>query len=183
MSIFKELSILYLLVVFFIFKYNVFMKIEYKVKENEKNINEILKDTFHISSRLCGKLKKNHCLKIIRTNQTAKHSESNSTISKSNNNIIQNTSENRNPNVLHYGDVLIIDLDYEEDTSNIISVNKPLKTLYEDEFVLAVNKPAFMPVHPSMNHFTDSLSNIVRAYFDKNGIHKKRHIKSVDKKT
>lgn len=70
MSIFKELSILYLLVVFFIFKYNVFMKIEYKVKENEKNINEILKDTFHISSRLCGKLKKNHCLKIIRTNQT-----------------------------------------------------------------------------------------------------------------
>lgn len=184
MSIFKELSILYLLVVFFIFKYNVFMKIEYKVKENEKNINEILKDTFHISSRLCGKLKKNHCLKIIRTNQTVKHSESNSTISKSNNNIIQNTSENRNPNVLHYGDVLIIDLDYEEDTSNIISVNKPLKTLYEDEFVLAVNKPAFMPVHPSMNHFTDSLSNIVRAYFDKNGIHKKtRPVNRLDRNT
>ena len=36
--------------------------------------------------------------------------------------------------------------------------------LYEDEDILVVNKPPFMPVHESRNHRGDTLSNAVSAY-------------------
>lgn len=39
-----------------------------------------------------------------------------------------------------------------------------LEILYEDEDILAVNKPAFMPVHESRNHRGDALSNAVAGY-------------------
>lgn len=41
---------------------------------------------------------------------------------------------------------------------------KSLEILYEDEDVLAVNKPPFMPVHESRNHRGDALSNAAAGY-------------------
>ena len=40
----------------------------------------------------------------------------------------------------------------------------PLDIIYEDEDVLALNKPAAMPVHESRNHRGDTLSNAVANY-------------------
>jgi len=45
-------------------------------------------------------------------------------------------------------------------------VNLPLDILFEDEWLLIVNKPSGIPIHPSMLHFTDSLSNGIKFYFD-----------------
>ncbi|MFR2561623.1 MAG: pseudouridine synthase [Anaeromassilibacillus sp.] len=39
--------------------------------------------------------------------------------------------------------------------------------LYEDRDLLAVDKPAAMPVHPSPGHDRDSLANAAAAYFQK----------------
>lgn len=44
-----------------------------------------------------------------------------------------------------------------------------LEILYEDEDLLAVNKPAGMVTHPTGVHYTDSLTNLVADYFQKKG--------------
>ncbi len=41
----------------------------------------------------------------------------------------------------------------------------PLEILYEDEDVIAVNKPRNMPTHPSQNHHGDTLANALMYYF------------------
>lgn len=44
-----------------------------------------------------------------------------------------------------------------------------LEILYEDEDLLAVNKPAGMVTHPTGIHYADSLTNLVAEYFQKKG--------------
>ena len=41
-----------------------------------------------------------------------------------------------------------------------------LNIVYEDEWMLVVNKPAGCPIHPSRLHFEDSLSNGIKYYFN-----------------
>ena len=41
----------------------------------------------------------------------------------------------------------------------VVPVAMPLDIVFEDDFVLVVNKPAGMPVHPSAGHHNDSLAN------------------------
>ena len=86
--------------------------------------------------------------------------------------------------ILHRGDIITIKLDYEEENSNVVAIDKNLKILYEDDWLLVVDKPSNMPVHPSMRHYEDSLSNGVKFYYDKIGLHKKiRPINRLDKDT
>ena len=69
------------------------------------------------------------------------------------------------------GDILNVNIKG-KDTGNIIPVNIPLDILWEDEDILAVNKPRTMPVHPSGNHKTDTLANAVMYYIgDNEAIH------------
>src|SRR5579872_3599522 len=42
----------------------------------------------------------------------------------------------------------------------------PLHILYEDEFFAVVNKPANMVVHPAKGHWSGTLVNALRFYFD-----------------
>ncbi len=41
----------------------------------------------------------------------------------------------------------------------------PIEIIYEDEDILAVNKPKDMPVHPSINNYTNTLANAVMHYY------------------
>lgn len=63
--------------------------------------------------------------------------------------------------VLREGDVLeLFDRDTAESaTETVIPCEHPLDVLYEDDFVIALNKPARMPTHPSHGHLTDTLGN------------------------
>lgn len=56
----------------------------------------------------------------------------------------------------------------DEELSLIEPVCGNLDIVYEDEHILAVNKPANMPVHPVKQHRTDTLANIVAYYQDEN---------------
>lgn len=42
-----------------------------------------------------------------------------------------------------------------------------LPVVYEDEDILIINKPAGLPIHPSQNHYDDSLANAVMDYYKK----------------
>ena len=137
------------------------MKLEYIVNENcnYTNLREVLKAHFNISDRLLLKLKKS-------------------------NKIFVNNKSTYIDKILELNDVIEIYIDFEEDNSNIVPVKMDLNIIYEDNALLIVNKPAGIPVHPSMDHFSDSLSNGVRYYFDSIGLKKKiRPVNRLDKNT
>ena len=51
-----------------------------------------------------------------------------------------------------------------EESENVEPINIPLDILYEDEHILAVNKPRDMPTHPSRGNHLPTLANAVAAY-------------------
>ena len=137
------------------------MKLEYIVtkKDIDKTIKDILLNYFHISHRLLITLKKENLVKL------------NNTISKFH-------------TLVDIGDVITIDFDYEEDNSNIIPKEMNLNIVYEDDWLLVINKEPNLPVHPSILHYEDSLSNGVKYYYDKIGLKKKiRPVNRIDKDT
>ena len=50
-------------------------------------------------------------------------------------------------------------------SDNIEPKDIPLDSIYEDEDIIALNKPRAMPTHPSQNHHDDTLANGVMYYF------------------
>lgn len=68
------------------------------------------------------------------------------------------------------GDVLTVRLIENESSPHITPVSLPLNILYEDEDLLIVNKPADMPIHPSMNNHDNTLANAAAFYFQSRNI-------------
>lgn len=62
------------------------------------------------------------------------------------------------------GDVLKITLP-QANSDNIVPNDIPLSVLYEDDDILAVNKPYNMPTHPSIGHYEGTLANAVMYYY------------------
>lgn len=134
------------------------MNLKYIVEE-EITINQVISEKFRMSARLKNKLIKNKSILL--------------------NNIFEDTRT-----VAKIGDIITIILDLIEDNSNIVPIEMKLDILYEDEHLLAINKPAGIAVHPSILHFDNSLSNGVRFYFDSIGLKKKiRPINRIDLNT
>ena len=67
---------------------------------------------------------------------------------------------------LSAGDELFIRLEESTSSAHILPVSMPLSICYEDGDILAVNKPAQMPVHPSLNHYDHTLANAVCGYYN-----------------
>lgn len=70
---------------------------------------------------------------------------------------------------LETNDILSVHLVEPEVKSFIQPLFVPLDILYEDEDLLIINKPANMPVHPSMNHHEGTLANGLLYYFCQKG--------------
>lgn len=131
------------------------MKLGYKQIGNEfNNVKEILKTKFQISNRLLAKLKKDKHIFL--------------------NNVPCYVTAKTNPN-----DIILVDLDFEEKSDNIIPTEMDLDIIFEDEALLVINKPAGITIHPSQNHYTDSLSNGVKFYY--NTLNLKRKIRPVNR--
>ena len=126
------------------------MVLEYIVKEKDKNktINQIICENYDLSNRLYSKLIKSN--RILIDNK------------KTDTRIIPKVE-----------DVIKIDLNYDEDNSNIVSKRMDLDIVYEDEAIIIVNKPIGIAVHPSIRHYENSLASGIKYYFEKNGINKK----------
>lgn len=136
------------------------MFLEYIVN-NEKSIREVLIVHYHFSNRYCLHLKINNNIYLNDDNQLIYLDK-----------------------VVNNGDKVSIKLDDEENNCNILPKFVPLDILYEDDYIIALNKPPHMPVHPSLEHFDDSLSNGLKFYFDSINLKRKiRPINRLDKDT
>ncbi len=126
------------------------MILEYILKDDDdtKTINQILQFQFDLSNRLFNTLINNKRIYL-------------------------NGEEVDTRYYANLGDKITIDLNYEEDCSNIKPIKMDLDIVYEDEALIVLNKPAGIAVHPSFSHYEDSFSNGVRFYFDSIGLHKK----------
>ena len=136
------------------------MNFKYIVNSDKySNVKELLKVKFKFSERMIIKLKKEK-------------------------RIFLNNSPVYISAPLNIHDVIQIDMDFVETADNIQPTQMNLKIIYEDEYLLILNKPAGLPIHPSANHFSDSLSNGVKYYFDtKNLTIKLRPVNRLDKDT
>lgn len=56
-----------------------------------------------------------------------------------------------------------------EPEQNYPAEDGPLRVLYEDEAILAVDKPAGMLIHPSRSRISGTLANFVQGYYQKTG--------------
>ena len=74
--------------------------------------------------------------------------------------------------ILLAGDVLALALDDRAEDVNmqLVPTEMPLDIIYEDDDMIALNKPYGMPTHPSHGHFCDTLANGVCYYFFSRGI-------------
>lgn len=66
---------------------------------------------------------------------------------------------------LHSGDILELNRSDESGSSGILPVELPLDIIYEDDDIIALNKPPFTPTHPSYEHQTDTLANALAFYY------------------
>ena len=133
---------------------------ELKYKNCKYNtLRQVLVQEFGLSSRLITKLKKNNSI------------------------LLNNKSTYLDQN-LKINDLITVNIDFDEDNSNIVPTKMDLKILFEDSYMLIIDKPAGIPVHPSMEHYKDSLSNGVKYYFDIIDLHRKiRIVNRLDRNT
>ena len=128
------------------------MEIKYCINHNDKNkyenIHSLLKNELYISNRLLTKLIDQNCICL-------------------------NDSICDTRNSFEVNDILTVNFDYPEDNTNVVSTKMDIEILYEDEWLLIINKPAGIAIHPSVLHYADSLSNGVKFYFDSIGLQKK----------
>ena len=132
------------------------MILKYIKQENDnyKTLRQVLDSQFKISYVLRLKLKRNNHIFVNGENTYLDHE-------------------------LMKGDTIIVDLDFDEENSNIVPSKMNLNIIYEDDAILVLNKPAGVAIHPSMRHFENTLSNGVKYYFD--NINLKRKIRPVNR--
>lgn len=80
---------------------------------------------------------------------------------KNNEGLLVNGKPFRVTSVLKKGDE--VSLIFADKSSALPNPELPVKTAYEDEDVIVFDKPPFMPVHESLNHFDDTLANFFAA--------------------
>lgn len=143
------------------------MNIKYIATQNDngKKLKDILKKRLYISSELLKKIKYANCIFVNDKNTYTNY-------------------------IVRYNDTILVDLDNYIKSKKDLKfedkfelVDAPLDILYEDDYLLIVNKPANMPTHPSSDNYTNTLSNIVANYLKKQGIYNIHIITRLDKNT
>ena len=70
---------------------------------------------------------------------------------------------------LKTGEILTVNISEDNSSEKIPPVEMDLDIVYEDEDIIVVNKPAGLPIHPSLNHYEDSLANGLAYYYESQG--------------
>ena len=113
-----------------------------------KNLLSFLKSTLHISNSALASLKRDpRGLEVNGIHVTVRY-------------------------ILKDGDVLFVnEIDNEfSQSENIIPTTLPLNIVYENDDILLIDKPPYMPTHPSHGHVDDTLANGVAYIFNERGI-------------
>ncbi|SDN14995.1 RluA family pseudouridine synthase [Bacillus sp. OK048] len=91
-------------------------------------------------------------------------------------NILANGIEVNVRYVLKEGETLTVIFPPENPSEGIAGERIPLEILFEDKYLLVVNKPAGMSTIPSREHPTGSMANALMGYYEENGIRATAHI-------
>ena len=70
---------------------------------------------------------------------------------------------------LQAGDVLEVCIQETDVSQKIPPVELPFPVVYEDEDIVVVDKPAHMPIHPSMKNYENTLGNAAAYYYKEQG--------------
>jgi 23S rRNA pseudouridine1911/1915/1917 synthase len=90
--------------------------------------------------------------------------------------ILVNEDEMNVRYLLKMGDQLSVIFPIEVPSEGLLSESIPLEIVYEDEYVLIVNKPPFMNTIPSREHPSGSLANALLGYYEQIGLSAATHI-------
>ena len=113
-----------------------------QIAAREGRLSSFLKGELHMSTGLMNRLKWGDAIQV---NGTPQHTDFS----------------------VQIGDVITVRLD--EPAPEYPAEDGPLTILYEDDHILAVNKPAGMLIHPSHSQNTGTLANFVLGYYAKTG--------------
>ena len=105
---------------------------------NNKTVKYLLFNHLELSDKLVTDLKKGEYIRLNGENCTVRR-------------------------VMKTGDTVSITIP-ETEISDIVPVKGELDILYEDEDIIAINKPSNMPTHPTKYHIDDTLANLVCGY-------------------
>ena len=136
-----------------------------KEKDKDKKLKDILYKRMYVSKELIKKAKYLNCILVNGKSEFVSY------------------SVKENDNIQVDLDKYLKEVQKEAFEDKFILVDKPLDILYEDEYLLIVNKPYNMPTHPSSDNYDNTLSNIVAAYFKKQGIKNIHIVTRLDKNT
>ena len=152
------------------------MKIAYTVKKIDegKKLKDIIKKKLYVSNVLLSKLKLTNSVLV---NDTSKHVS----YTLCENNKILLDFENMNDVI--YNDKNNVCYKKEKYLDKYQRFEYDLDILYEDEYLLIVNKPANMAVHPSCANYESTLSNAVATYLEKQDIYSIHIVTRLDKNT
>lgn len=108
----------------------------YTVQEefNKMPIKSLLQTHYHMSSKLITSLK------------------------QAEDGILVNGLRQRVTYSMHIGDTITLTM-HDTVSENIVPVKMELDILYEDEDILLINKPPYLPAHPSMGNYDHTLAN------------------------
>ncbi|MCX8129966.1 MAG: RluA family pseudouridine synthase [Clostridia bacterium] len=137
------------------------MILKYIVDEESsgKNVKYILKNKLDLSERLVKRLK--YSSKVL-CNSTP---------------VYVNT-------IVKTGDIIEALVDFEEDCSDIIPEKIDMDIIYEDEFMIVLNKQSNIVVHPTSSHISGTIANAIMYYLSSKGISKKiRPVSRLDRDT
>ncbi len=137
------------------------MIIKYTADDNDngKVVKYILKNRMNLSERLIKKLK--YQSKILLNKQP----------------VFVNA-------IVYYGDVLEVEIEYDEESEDIVPQDIPIDIIYEDDCLIVINKSADIVVHPTCAHRDGTLANAVAFHLKKSGIFKKiRPVIRLDRNT
>lgn len=82
---------------------------------------------------------------------------------KQGNSLLINGEKARTVDVIHIGDVIKAAMN--DDTEIVPNSSLKAEIIYDDDDIVIFNKPPFMPVHPSIRHYDDTLANLFTALY------------------
>lgn len=72
--------------------------------------------------------------------------------------------------ILRDGEILRLAFEDTQSSETATPSNIPIDIVYEDDSIVVVNKPPFMPTHPSHGHHHDTLANALAYYYSLRGV-------------
>lgn len=131
--------------------------LDYTIQENDKTVKSVMMESLNFSRRLSKKL-------------------------DTENKLFLNGAVTRLSKSVFRGDILSVEFDEDEDQYEAADI--PIDIVYEDDDLLAVNKPPYIVVHPTKSHQGGTVANGVAYYFKRQGIKRKvRFVNRLDMNT